>query len=426
MTLILIFSFISTFIFLYPLLMSFVWTLGGLIFYLRWEKRALPRLPAHPLVSIIVPAHNEEGSIEAVVENLSDLNYPAYEVIVVNDGSTDQTARILNRISPPHAEWLKVIHLQPNSGKSKALNTGILFCKGQFVVTLDADSYLDPNALLWMMDHLVAYPRVGAVTGNPRVLNRTTLLSRIQIGEYSSIIGLIKRTQRLLGKVLTVSGVIAAFRKSALLECGLFDADTVTEDIDITWKLQRKFWDVRYEPRALCWVLVPETLKGLWRQRIRWAQGGIEVLKKHLSIWKDIRQRRLWPVYIEYVLGVIWAHLFLLISAVWLVSTYLHFFFPYIPVFPDAPFIPKWEGSILALTCLFQFVVSLFLDRQYEKKSLLKYYFWVIWYALFYWVLCSLAVIASLYKMIFQAKVTVTWKSPDRGLHTLKSSTSRP
>jgi len=426
MTLVFIFTLIGYFIFLYPLLMSIAWSLGGVFFCLRWERRPLPRFPHYPLVSVIVPAHNEEGSIEDVIENLRDLNYPNYEVIAVNDGSTDRTKEILNRLSAKYAEWLKVIHLYPNSGKAKALNAGILLSKGQFVVTMDADSYLDPNALLWMMDHLITYPRVGAVTGNPRVLNRTTLLGRIQIGEYSSIIGLIKRTQRLLGKVLTVSGVIAAFRKSALLECGLFDADTVTEDIDITWKLQRRFWDVRYEPQALCWVLVPETLKGLWRQRIRWAQGGIEVLKKHLSIWKDTRQRRLWPVYIDYVLGVLWAHLFALISVLWLLSFYLNLFFPSIPAIPSAPFIPRWEGSILALTCLFQFVVSLLLDRQYEKKSLVKYYFWVIWYALFYWVLCSLAVIVSLYKMIFQAKVKVTWKSPDRGLHTLKSSTSRP
>jgi biofilm PGA synthesis N-glycosyltransferase PgaC len=372
-------------------------------------------------VSSLVPAHNEEAVIEDVVRHLRNLNYPEYEVIVINDGSTDRTADILDRLSRQHPDWLKVVHVHPNSGKAKALNMGILFCRSQFVVTMDADSYLDPDALLWMMDHLIAYPRVGAVTGNPRVLNRTTLLSRIQIGEYSSIIGLIKRTQRLLGKVLTVSGVIAAFRKSALLECGLFDADTVTEDIDITWKLQRKFWDVRYEPRALCWVLVPETLEGLWRQRIRWAQGGIEVLWKHTSIWKDIRQRRLWPVYVEYFLGIVWAHLFLLICAGWMVTSCLHLFYDTIPVLYHVPFFPKWTGSILALACLFQFVVSLLLDRQYESKSLLKYYFWVIWYALFYWVLCSLAVIASLYKMIFQSRVTVTWKSPDRGLHTLKS-----
>jgi biofilm PGA synthesis N-glycosyltransferase PgaC len=417
-----IWEILSTFVFLYPLFMSIVWTLGGLIFYLRWEKKSSPQLFASPLVSIVIPAHNEEKVIEEVVDNLRDLNYPNYEVIVVNDGSTDRTAEILNQLTKLYSNWLKVVHLRPNSGKAQALNMDILLSRGQFVLTMDADSFLDKDALNWMMWHFLQLPRVGAVTGNPRVLNRTTLLSKIQIGEYSSIIGLIKRTQRLLCKVLTVSGVIAAFRKSALIECGLFDTDTVTEDIDMTWKMQQRFWDVRYEPNAVCWVLVPETLGGLWRQRLRWAQGGLEVLKKHFRIWNDRRQRRLWPVYPEYVTGVIWGHVFIFLSIIWLVSYLLHYFFGVFMVLPFAPFIPKWKGSILALTCLLQFLVSLFIDLRYEGKSFLKYYFWVIWYAFVYWIICSLAVVVSMYNLKIKKKgVSVKWKSPDRGLHTIKS-----
>jgi len=402
--------------------MSIVWTLGGVIFFLRWERKGSPHLDSFPFVSIIIPAHNEEKVIEEVVENLKDLNYPNYEVIVVNDGSVDHTGQILNRLSTLYDQWLKIIHLNPNSGKAQALNMGTLFSKGQFVLTMDADSFLEKNALSWLVWQFIQFPRVGAVTGNPRVLNRTTLMGKIQIGEYSSIIGLIKRTQRLLGKVLTVSGVVAAFRKSALLECGLFDADTVTEDIDITWKLQRRFWDIRYEPHALCWVLVPETMKGLWRQRVRWAQGGIEVLKKHLSIWRDRRQRRLWPVYVEYMVGIIWAHTFIFLSVFWLISYLLHYFLGTSLLLPFAPFIPKWIGSILALTCLLQFVVSFFVDIRYEGKSFIRYYFWVIWYALLYWFICSLAVVTSVYNMVVRKRgVSVRWKSPDRGLHTIRS-----
>ena len=196
---------------------------------------------------------------------------------------------------------------------------GILVSKGHFLVTIDADCMLDKEALNWFAWHLLSYPRVGAITGNPRVWNRTSLLAKIQVGEYSSIIGLIKRTQRIVGKILTVSGVIAAYRKSAMLDCGFFDADTVTEDIDITWKLQKQFWDVRYEPRALCWILVPETMKGLWRQRVRWAQGGLQVLIKHAGIWLDIRYRRFWPIYIEYALGMIWALSLFIVTIIWLI-----------------------------------------------------------------------------------------------------------
>ncbi|MGV2687283.1 glycosyltransferase, partial [Clostridium perfringens] len=120
-----------------------------------------------------------------------------------------------------------------------------------------------------------------------------------------SIIGSIKRTQRILGKVMTVSGVIVAFRKKALMDVGMWDRDMITEDIAISWKLQKRFWDIRYEPRALCWMLVPETLKGIWKQRVRWSQGGQEVVLRHWDIFKDWRQRRLWPIYIEQILSII-------------------------------------------------------------------------------------------------------------------------
>ena len=261
--------------------------------------------------------------------------------------------------------------------------------------------------------------------------NRTTLLGKIQVGEYSYIIGLIKRAQRVYGRVLTVSGAIAAYRKSALLDVGLFDPDTVTEDIDITWKLHRGFWEVRYEPRALCWVLVPETIKGLWGQRVRWAQGGIEVLKKHARILLMARYRRLWPIYAEYVLGTAWAHVFVFVSLC-LSIRYLAGCFPFIHTFPVGAtalprLLPGWAAtrSILGALCLGQFLLSLVIDSQYEEQhSLRKTYFWMVWYPAVYWLVNSLACIGAVYGMITRkSKVRVAWKSPDRGIHTLRSLT---
>lgn len=417
---------INYFVFLHPLYMSFVWIVGGIIFYFHWERKKQPTLDpsSAPFFSIIVPAHDEEENIRNTISNLENLSYPQYEVVVVNDGSTDKTPHILDELLKKYKGWLKVVHLSPNSGKAKAVNIGVLLSKGQFILVMDADSFLDKDALNWMVYHFLAYPRVGAVTGNPRVINRTTLLGKIQVGEYSSIIGLIKRSQRLLGKILTVSGVIAAFRKSALYDCGLFDSDTVTEDIDITWKLQRKFWDIRYEPQALCWVLVPETIKGLWQQRIRWAQGGVEVLKKHYDVWFDIKQRRLWPVYVEYLIGALWAHsLFFLIFS-WLVMYVSYYFFGgdlLSESTPLLPIVPRWTGAILAFLCLLQVIVSLFIDFQYESRSSIKYYFWAIWYPFFYWLISALAVVIGVYNVfVRRSGVSITWKSPDRGLHTLK------
>src|SRR5690606_9259627 len=126
--------------------------------------------------------------------------------------------------------------------------------------------------------------------------------------EYASIIGAIKRTQRTLGKIMTVSGVVVAFRKKALINVGLWDRDMITEDISVSWKLQERFWDIRYEPRALCWMLVPETIRGIWKQRIRWAQGGQEVILRHWKIMLNWKHRRIWPIYIEQWVSLLWSY----------------------------------------------------------------------------------------------------------------------
>lgn len=433
----LFYELVGYFVFLYPLYMCVVWMVGGVFFSLRREGKENPEVEEYPFFSIIVPAHDEEKIIEQTVESLRHQDYPAYEIIVVNDGSSDRTGSILDALVAKDPRRLKVIHLTPNSGKAQALNAGITFSKGAFLLTIDADCILDPMVLRWMAWHLVRFPRVGAVTGNPRVWNRSSLLGKIQVGEYSSIIGMIKRTQRILGKVLTVSGVIAAYRKSALLDCGMFDADTVTEDIDITWKLQKKFWDIRYEPRALCWVLVPETLGGLWRQRVRWAQGGVEVLKKHLNVWWSWRFRRLWPIYIDYFAGILWAYSFCFLVLTWLVLTLyfnfceLHLIHKYCSpmisfrdqlALPDNPLYPRFYGAILGVACLMEFLTSFIVDFPYEGKSFFKYYFWIIWYPFAYWMISALTAIAGSYNALsWRSGESIKWKSPDRGLQTLNS-----
>ena len=405
---------IKGFLFYYPLIMSIVWMVGAAYFYFRYERKSpeYPDLKEFPLVSILIPAHNEQKQLAETLGAVLQTEYPNYEVLIIDDGSTDATGAIAERMARVYPR-IRALTLAENHGKAAALNYGTLLAKGEILVTIDADCMLDKRALHWMVWHFVTYPRVGAVTGNPRVRNRTTLLAKIQTGEYASTIGTIKRTQRLLGKVLTVSGVIAAFRKKAVLECDLWDTDMVTEDINMTWKLEKKFWAVHYELNAIGWILVPESLKGFWKQRIRWAQGGVEVLRRHKDIWVSWKCRRLWPIYIDYVLGVLWGVTFVVMSAVW----WTNFAFPgLLPEELGVSPIPMWVGSILALVCMTQFVVALTLDSKYDK-TLYQHFVWVIWYPVIYWMFNAIAVVVAIPRALTK-KIgeKAVWKSPDRGL----------
>jgi biofilm PGA synthesis N-glycosyltransferase PgaC len=409
---------VCDFVYLYPLLMSFVWMIGALIFYFRLEhkKKTPPEMKGYPFFSVLVPCHNEKDQLGDTVAYLVELDYPDYEIILIDDGSDDDTAAEIHGFCEKN-ERVRGVYVKQNQGKAAALNAGCLMAKGDFILSIDADALLDKECLKWMAMQFNKSPRLGAITGNPRVLNRTTLLGKIQTGEYATIIGFIKRAQRILGKVLTVSGVVAAFRKKALASVGFWDTDMVTEDIDITWKLEKKFWDVRYEPKAICWILVPETLRGLWKQRVRWAQGGIEVLKKHNDIWQDWRQRRLWPVYMEYACSVLWVFSFWTLIILWAEQAIFNVPVP-IRLLPPVP--PMWTGSILALVCLMQFALSLFIDSHYDKK-IFRYLFWVIWYPFVYWMINAFAVVMAVPKALFKKKGTrAVWKSPDRGIEKFR------
>ncbi len=306
---------------------------------------------------------------------------------------------------------LKILRLEKNMGKANGLNLAFAMSHGEVIFTLDADSMLDEYAIDWAAWHMMKFPRVGAVTGNPRVRNRTSLLAKLQTAEYSSVIGLIKRTQRLLGKVMTVSGVVAAWRRTAIIHVGLWDNRAITDDIEMTWKLETHFWDVRYEPNMICWMLVPETIKGLWKQRKRWAQGGIEVMRMHHDVWRHMRERRIWPIYVDYMCGVFWALSFCFC----LLAFFLDLFFGINLLSIDNPFI-GWNGAVVSTVCILQFLVSISLDSRYDK-TLWRVYFFVPWYPVVYWMLSAFTTVAALPKGLFRdMNKAATWVSPDRGI----------
>lgn len=405
------FKMIELFVFWYPAIMSVVWIAGGLIFYFFNEKREALPLYKTPKVSILVPCYNEADTVENTIRRLSEIKYPDYEIIVINDGSSDNTSEVVRSIIDKYPK-VRFIDLKENCGKANALYLGLIASKGEILLGVDSDSYIMPDALNYMVPHFTNPhngERVGAVTGNPRVRNRSSLLAKIQLCEYASIISLIKRTQRVWGKVMTVSGVVVAFRKRALMDAELWDRDMITEDIGVTWKLEKSFWDVRYEPRALCMMLVPESVKGLAKQRARWASGGMEILRRHFNIFKHWSERRLFPVYFEQLCSILWSlcwMLMLIIIVYNLIVNHTYIQLPYI-----------WKCLFLSSVCLVQFMVAMFLDKKYDKH-LFKHSIVAVWYPFVYWYVNALIVIKALPVLFKRNQKLARWSSPDRGIGT--------
>jgi peptidoglycan/xylan/chitin deacetylase (PgdA/CDA1 family)/GT2 family glycosyltransferase len=239
------------------------------------EERLGP--PFAPPVSILVPAHNEEVGIERAVRSLAGSRYVgALEVIVVDDGSGDATAAIVEGLGLPSVRLLR----QANAGKAAALNRALAASRYDIVVTVDADTVFEPGTLALLVQRF-RDPRVGAISGNTKVGNRHGLIGRWQHIEYVMGFNLDRRMYEVLGSTPTVPGAIGAFRRQALADIGGVSGATLAEDTDVTLDIGRAGWRVVYEHRARAWTEAPSTLRALYRQRSRWAYGTIQSMWKH-------------------------------------------------------------------------------------------------------------------------------------------------
>uniref|UniRef100_A0A7C6EAZ1 Glycosyltransferase n=1 Tax=candidate division WOR-3 bacterium TaxID=2052148 RepID=A0A7C6EAZ1_UNCW3 len=297
-----------------------------------------------PLVSILVPVYNEGKVIKSVVNSLLNLDYPNYEVIIIDDGSTDDTLPILKAMEPEFATCKnpKVYILsQPNSGKANALNYGLDKSKGEFIVCIDGDSLVSPKTLRKGLTHFID-SKVGAVAGNVKAVNRNKFVSILQSLEYLEGLNMTRRALGLFGLVNIVPGPIGLFRRSVLEAVGRYSADTFAEDCDLTLKILRSGYSVRYEPEAKAFTEVPENWLDLVKQRYRWTRGIIQSIRKHKDIllnpkinlgdtlifWQMIYEAIIWPAM------NIFAHLFFIVVAL---------------IFGFSPLIVFWWLQLLAL-----------------------------------------------------------------------------
>jgi cellulose synthase/poly-beta-1,6-N-acetylglucosamine synthase-like glycosyltransferase len=233
-------------------------------------------------VSVIVPAYNEKEGIQAAVKSLATGDYPAIEVVVVDDGSTDGTAVLVESLRLPNVRVIRV----PNGGKSSALNTGIALAKHDLIVTVDGDTIFERDSVRKLVQPF-GDPSVGAVAGNVKVGNRRSLVATWQHIEYVIGFNLDRRLYEAMRCMPTVPGAIGAFRREALADVGGMSDDTLAEDTDVTMALSRAGWRVVYEERAKAWTEAPATLEQLYRQRYRWSYGTMQAMWKHRKALTD-------------------------------------------------------------------------------------------------------------------------------------------
>ncbi|GHA95729.1 Poly-beta-1,6-N-acetyl-D-glucosamine synthase [Streptomyces sp. ADI97-07] len=226
-------------------------------------------------VTVLVPAYNERECIEATVRSLVASDYPI-EVIVIDDGSTDGTADLVDAMWIPNVRVVR----QQNAGKPAALNNGIANARYDIVVMMDGDTVFEPSTVRELVQPF-ADPRVGAVAGNAKVGNRDSLIGAWQHIEYVMGFNLDRRMYDLLGCMPTIPGAVGAFRREALDRIGGMSEDTLAEDTDVTMGLHRDGWRVVYAEDARAWTEAPESVQQLWSQRYRWSYGTMQAIWKH-------------------------------------------------------------------------------------------------------------------------------------------------
>lgn len=281
-----------------------------LFFENRRRMKKTPKITKFPFVSIIIPAHNEEKNIATVIENLKKIDYPKFEIIVVDDGSDDDTAKIAKK------HGVKVFS-KKKGGKASALNYGLNFTRGDVIACVDADSYPQRDVLLKSIAFFED-PKVAGVTSKIYVKNAKGVFSKLQEIEYAMIAWTRKLFEYIEG-IYATPGPFALYRKSVIKKIGGFDEKNATEDIEIAWRILDNGYKIRMSP-GKTYTQAPNKLKKWWRQRVRWNIGGLQTTMKYKKslFKKDSFGLFIIPLfYISYIMSLIALAVFIYLIFFW-------------------------------------------------------------------------------------------------------------
>ena len=268
-----------------------IYLISSDIYTYRQLRNKTKRRRQHlPTISVLIPAHNESASIARNLQSLYDTDYPhkKFEVIIINDGSTDNTKEVIREFIRTHKGrcTFRLIN-RTNGGKAKALNYALRRCaKNNLIMCLDADSYLAPSALRngaqYFRDR-----NVVALSANVSIIEDGTILGLVQKVEY--LMGHhMKKGQNALGLDYIIGGLGSMFRKSMLKEVSYYDTNTMTEDIDLTIKIlskKSKRQKLVYAADVITYTEAVHDLPGLMTQRYRWKYGRLQTFLKHANLF---------------------------------------------------------------------------------------------------------------------------------------------
>ncbi len=302
---------VSLFVFLTVLLFRyFVVLITAYLYLTKYTFNSVEGF--YPFVSIIVPVYNEGKVVKDSILSLLRLDYSNYEIIIVNDGSTDDTAEVAKTLvgyqKGRYSDVKVSLINKPNGGKARALNAGISYSRAEIVLCMDGDSQLSEDSVRSAVRHF-ADPDIGAVAGNVKVLNRRKLFTDLQALEYIEGLNMARAAQSFFKLVNIIPGPIGLFRKKAIEDAGYYSSDTFAEDADLTLKILAHSWKIYYEPRAISYTEAPEKLQQLLKQRYRWTRGILQAIRKHrgllvnptinfgdsMVLWSMFYEALIWP-----------------------------------------------------------------------------------------------------------------------------------
>lgn len=315
--------------------------------------------------------------------------------------------------------FLRVIKVRKNMGKAHALNIGICFAKSQYILSNDADTIPEPDSLMKYANIVVKEKNmnISAITANMDVQNRDTLLGKSQVIEFSSIVGVIKRSQSAINNSLyAYSGASTLYKKSFLIAVGGLRQNRATEDISVAWDHQQIGGIPTFSPDISFHMNVPENIKDLYKQRKRWAKGGIEVWASNTKdfIMHPVKNRYYWTMYFDATISILWS-IFFVISTIAYSLAFLYFI-----IKGDYQNIM----NTFAISCVFvcfefligmlQIITGVILDKQQDK---IKYLLFAPLYILLFWMINPISIVATFIPgitNIMQKQGSGTWESPLR------------